>query len=208
MKAEVFTPYVLEKVAGVPDVVIERAVMDTVILFCEESRVWDGRDEFDADEGESDYVVSIPQNTKISFLNSVHYDGEILAVADSLPVEVKEGHPREYIYDDGLLMFDRAPGADDLAKIVVKFSLKPLRDSFEFDDVIFEDWKDPIVSGAVSRLLMQKRQPWGDPRLASVFKGEYDVGASKAKIRGINKRSGSSHGVRHQRLGRAQRRYR
>jgi len=63
----------------------------------------------------------------------------------------------------------------------LRASVTPKRDSCKIDELMAEEWKNYIVKGAASRVLMMNKQPWTNLTLAKVFMQEYVDGITLAK---------------------------
>lgn len=163
-----FRQRVAGRTPGILDYVIDIAVLDTCVEFCDETLiVKQTLDPVRALAGTNSLEVDLPAQTALARVMRVWVDGlEIfprqeddvdgprgLIVTGATPVT----RPRFFFEDSRNLNFDSVLDKD--YDVVIRAALKPSRSATEVADVLLEDWVEVITHGALYRILSQ---PDGD----------------------------------------------
>jgi len=69
------------------------------------------------------------------------------------------------------------------SEIYLRMSFKPLMANTEVDDILYEDWVEPIIAGAKARILALPGRDWTDPQTAAMNYRFFRMGISEAKRR-------------------------
>lgn len=175
------TPRVAIHVKQCPNVVIERALADTGVEFCESSLAWRVfPTNISTISGDYTYSVSgLPTDSELSHIIYAHNGNnplEILTVeqiayqypgwpdttADAL------SEPRVLTLVSPLTI-STVPVPDGVYTISLFVAIKPTRTAIGVEDTIVNEWLDAFVFGAVHKLLMQAGMPWADDKTAIYY---------------------------------------
>lgn len=175
-----FTPRIAYRVDGCPDITIEQAVLDSCIDFCERSLILrQTLDPVTTAVGAKEIELDLPANARVSkilkvWINETEIEAaseeEVstpLALVDSIPdVTSTNSFPGWYVETSpGVVRLYPAP--DKAYTVTVRAAIKPSRSSTSVDDILFENWVNAIVEGALARLYLMP-EVWGNPNLAGV----------------------------------------
>ena len=72
---------------------------------------------------------------------------------------------------------------DASSEIYLRMSFKPLMANTEVEDLLYEDWVEPIVAGAKARILALPGRDWTDPQTAAMNYRFFRMGISEVKRR-------------------------
>lgn len=184
-----FTDEIRRDCVEAPFETIERETRTAAIEFCQKSRFWTEHRVVEVKVGESDVRLKPSQEGRVDqvlkadyLLNGSTYrlakvmDRRIGSVVDTgLPRAFSEGRkgttPLIRLY----------PGSKEAASLDLYVVLVPQRDSRMIPDHIGEEWRDAIVHGALSRLLLQSGKPWTSPEKAAYHKHEFALAVRNAR---------------------------
>lgn len=185
---EAFFPEVLPHVKGCATIVAANAIRNTVIDFCEKTRIW--RETLPGITVLVDvksYAISPPANTRIIEVVSAAIDGAPIDPASANDMDRDQpgwretGAAQSYTMEDAeTLLLSSKPAASTGTGLVLRVALKPTRAASECADVLFEDWLPQIAAGALFRLMTTRDQPYTDPAAAALNKAIYDAGINEA----------------------------
>lgn len=180
MKYSDFTLYVKPEVGGAPDFLIERAVRDTAIDFCQRTDVYIPEPEFiTIIEGVNEYAVTIPTGTELNHIVDIFDDKTALRpisfneLMRRLGNETEKGNPRYYAQRDNTDFFV-APIPNKNTSFRVVYSVKPTATSTSIPDTIGREYRETIVHGALYRLQMMAGQPFADGGAAQANRSLYE----------------------------------
>jgi len=187
-----FTPRIAYRVDGCPDITIEQAVLDSCIDFCERTHIIrQTLDPVTTVVGVKEVELDLPPGTRLANIIKVWVDdreieatseeevGTPLAHVDSVPgVESTNSVPAWYIESTpgSIRLF---PGPDKAYTVTVRAALKPSRAATSVDDILFENWMNAIVEGALARLYLMP-EVWANPGLAAASAKAFLAFASSA----------------------------
>lgn len=173
-------------VIGCPDPIINQAIIDTCIHFCEMSMIDRRRlDAVQTSAGSQSVDIDLPPSTRAVRVLNVQLDGVNIEAAPDhvfnaeVVINGTVGKPMGYMYSDGALLFYPTP--DATYTVSVQAALKPLRSSTTVDDKLFEDWADAIASGSIARLMAMPAD-WANGPLAALYQTAYTVGLNRAML--------------------------
>jgi len=180
MKYSDFTIQVKPEAGGAPDFLIERAVRDAAIDFCQRTDVFVPEPEFiGIIKGVNEYAVTIPTGTELNHIIDI-YDNKIALRPISynellrrLGDETEQGQPKYYAQRDNTEFFVAPiPSSNDSFRVV--YSVKPTATSTSIPDTIGKEYRETIVHGALFRLQMMSGQPFSDPGAAQANRALYE----------------------------------
>jgi hypothetical protein len=195
---EKFFPNILPEVPGAAETIVENAVRNSVIEFCEKSLILQrDHDPITLVEGLVDYDLDPPTGylcVKVmkAWLENTPLDPMApdfvreAAVYNRLFSSYQSANstPRAYLQKDERTISVWSPPEKKYPNgLTLRVALKPTRASSEVEDLIFEDYAETIASGALSRLMMSAGKPYTNIEMAAVHKGLFQQGINMARQR-------------------------
>lgn len=199
---------VLPDVAGCPIQVAENAIRNSAIEFCNKSRVY--RDKL-ADmltaQGTAKYTIATPVDSEMIALHKVQHNDQTFPLPtipaihlDRARLSTNEQKPRWYNSPTPAeIEFFFTP--DAIYTVELWAILKPTKAATSGPDFLFNDWLEPISSGAKARLLAMSGRPWSDKSMVKFHRREFTDGWVEAKIRDAKSNVFSSSTLRPQNFG-------
>lgn len=195
---EDFFPYVLPEVPGANELIVQQAVRNACIEFCEKSLVLTrDHDPITVVPGIVDYDLEPPtgylvvkvqkawmENNPINplapdFVSEAATYNRLFKSYESAP-----STPQHYLQkDERSISVWPVPDKKYQNGLTLRVALKPTRASTEIDDVIFEDYAETIAHGALYRLMMSSGKPYSNEKMAAVERGLFDQGVNVARSR-------------------------
>lgn len=212
---EDFFPYVLPEVAGAAEMIVEQAVRNAVIEFCEKSLVLQrDHDPVTIKQGVVDYDLEPPKGYIVVKVMKAWLENQELdplapdfvreaAVYNRLFSSYQSGAstPRAYLQkDERSVSVWQVPDKDYTNGLTMRVALKPTRASTQIEDVIFEDYAETIASGALARLMLSPGKPYTSPDLAAYHRGQFERGINVARSRAVHGQVRSSPSVKLRRI--------
>lgn len=167
-----FSPWIRPSVAGCPDPVIERAICDAAIEFCELTQAFVERTKFATKVGAATYevmsdsgipgmVTGVTLNTRV--LPPVYIDALTNARGEAWQDDT--GAPTNYLadFEDQVRVY---PTPDKAETGTMTLATRPSRSDTGWDDRLYERYGETIADGALARLLGQTGVPWSDANAA------------------------------------------
>jgi hypothetical protein len=175
-----FSEYVRPDVSGCPEDIIERAVRDSMIEFCESTTIW--RDDtllLNTVVGLNTYELDVGREVFVMDVLNLFYLGEELkpTTAECLDKVSRAwrttvGTPTKFVViDHEVVQLDRLPSVATVAALTGTLICKPTRSATQVPSWLFENYVEAIAKGACSRLLKMKDKKWSN----------YEVGHQKYK---------------------------
>lgn len=90
-------------------------------------------------------------------------------------------------FEDDCITLSSTPDGCDLGSIIVRVVAVPTRTSCKVDELLFNDWHDAIINGALSEIHMMPQQPWTSGGAAQDRTRLFRQDVSRARIRVANK---------------------
>ena len=196
-----FLPRVIPSVQGCPEPMAVRAVVDSAIAFCEESLVLrEKQDAFSTVANTVAYDLDAPVAQQVARVLNVWVDGTVI---DPIPseligiVDTRSTKPTGYYTTrvDSQWQLNLSPTPDAAYSVVVEVALRPTRDAKIVQDDLYNLWIEPIVAGAVGRLMSTPQQPFSDPVTGEAKTLQATAGSRKARVEGTFGRVKSSQRV-------------
>lgn len=189
-----FRPRVAARVPGCSDPLIDQAVLDTCIDFCERTLVVKRTlDSFLTVAGTASYDVPVGLQQSVAHIMRVWCGTSELRPLDedgiatpygfvsSVPGDqTPSGTPSYYNETDpGVLQL--YPRPDGAHTINVRAAMRPLRTATQVEDQLFEDWVEAITDGALTRLYMVPGD-FANAPLAKFHAAAYQGGVDRAML--------------------------
>jgi len=194
-----FVKLVAPDVIPCPSPIVEREVTGAIIEFCEKSDILTkefnvelNSDDIDTDTQDSiDIVVGEylgdtyrPVSIIGIMIDSVPYIPESREIMNTIEYwdTVKEQSVKYFHFVDNYLLrlYDMST-SDSYAYI--KMTVKPLRTSTTFADVLYEDYAETIAAGAKYRILSNANKEWSNSKMMEINYRKWRRGLSRAKMR-------------------------
>ncbi len=183
-----FFPRIKPYVIGATDPLVEQAVLETCIDFCDYTNVITYRlDAVYTSENVQSYKLDLPNNAvRLSRILTMAIDGKeidgIVRVARGRYTTMK-GKPVSYfvnLTDETTVNF--IPTPDQQYVIEVEVALTPSANATVVDDQLFYRYTRAIVSGAISRLCLIPEMPFSNLGMSRIKEQEYLKFRNEAKL--------------------------
>lgn len=189
-----FLPYVLPDAPGCPTILAEREIVDSAIKFCRETQIieeWVTKSA--AAESSLSFSPADPVSMRAHMVMELFWNGVWLdpKTEDDMTMNLKDPDeaavsPRRYIgVRNGLVRLHPVPTVAGTAK--ARISTLPVRGAQEFHDDLFDDWVEPIASGALSRLLAMPEKAWSAPTQSDYHAARFLQGIADARLVAMNR---------------------
>lgn len=184
-----FGVWVKPLVPGCPDPMVERAVCDAAVEFCELTQAFTQRATLKVKAGRAEYEVVSDEGIP-GMVQAVTVGDHVLppvfmeALTNAYGEAWKDhtGTPRYYIGDgEDYLRLYPVPEADDTGTMTL--ALRPSRCDSCWDDRLYERYGEVIADGALARLLNQVSTPWVDPNAALQRRQRFMQGINKVRAK-------------------------
>lgn len=184
-----YSPWVRAIVPGCPDPMIERALCDAAIEFCELTQAFTERATLRTRAGRAEYEV-LSNDGMPGMVQAVTIDERTIApvfleaLTNSYGEAWKDhtGAPRYYIGDgEDLLRLYPTPDKDEVGTMTI--AVRPSRADTEWDDRLFERYGEVVADGALARLLNQVSTPWVEPNAALQRRQRFLQGINKVRAK-------------------------
>lgn len=179
-------------VPGCPQPVALQALLDTAIDFCERTMaVRHTADPVRVRAGEPTYDVDMPGESAVVRILNVWYDGARLELAPAQMVTEHGAHvvgqavgtPRAaYVIEPATVRVFPVPDLASDGLLTVQAALKPSRKAQRVDDILYDDWAEAIVAGAVARLAAVPGTSFSNADLVVLGAAQYQAGLNAAKL--------------------------
>jgi hypothetical protein len=183
-----FQPFVQVDVPTCPKGLIIEAVRQTVIDFCQTTGFW--RKELDgfytvATDGE--YELITPVDTAIADVLTIKVNERTVEAKTQDDLEndfsnwrTLTDSPKYYFLPDKKTLI-LVPTPDAVYPVRITATLKPTQSAQGCDELIFEEYKQVIVNGALAWLMDKPSKEWSNPNLADIYKHYYTESTNNAK---------------------------
>lgn len=212
---EDFFPNILTEVPGAAEVVVENAVRNACIEFCEKSLILTrDHDPITVAAGVVDYDLEPDTGYLVIKVQKAWLEDQPLT--PMAPDMVKQAAtynrtfssyqagpstPTHYLQkDERTISVWPVPDKQYANGLTLRVALKPSRNSSSIDDVIFEDYAEVIASGTLYRLMASPGKAYTNPELAVVHKSLFEQGVNTARSRMIHGHVRSNLSVRLRRI--------
>ena len=184
-----FAPWVKPLVPGCPDPMVERALCDAAIEFCEMTQAFTERAVLRTRAGQPVYEVVSDEGIP-GMVQGVTLDERVLppvfleALTNAYGEAWKDhtGTPRYYVGDgeDQLRLY---PTPDTAEVGTMTLAIRPSRTDTQWDDRLYERYGEVIADGALARLFNQVSAPWAEPNAALQRRQRFLQGINKVRAK-------------------------
>lgn len=158
-------PDINQYLIGVPDYVIQRAIVDGARRFLNDSQAWTERQKLFIGSGS---VVIMPNDPNAT---------TIIAVTK---VETMHGHERNASFKAGRLIMDYSGDMD--VYVTLSLANNKANNSAEVPDWLYDQYVDALIHSSVNLIKIQQAKPWYDPDGAMFHFNEYKTHLGEALI--------------------------
>lgn len=185
-----FLPRMLPYLVGCPDPLAKQALVDSAIEFCSRTNaVSTALDPISTVGGSATYELEPPAETKVSLVQRVWYEGDLIV---PVPYEQAtgiygrpEGSPRFYFgeFVDEVYSITLVPTPDKNSSegLRIRAALVPTRSATKLHDVLFDRYADAVVHGAIAIVASIPDQSYTDLRLAAESRAKARLESSTAR---------------------------
>ena len=183
-----FFPRLLPYAPGCSEPLAAQALLDSAIEFCDLSQVLRDRlPTFSSAIGVSAYPLVVDTQQEVSSILRVWAADRELAVAPTSDIQhsVAPLAPPSQAYTTrygSVFALNLYPTPVAIETILVDASLRPRRGAATVDDDLLNYWVEPVVQGALARILLMPDQPFYNPVMAERSARMARQGTSKARI--------------------------
>lgn len=186
----VFRKEIMPHVPEAPEIVIDNAVLNACIEFCDDTHwVVHEQDPIDLVADQAAYDFVLPDDNEIARVISVHNGSNRLQPYSELGLsEISSwrtltGEPLGYYQDDiHELKLVPIPTEATTETLKVVLALRPTRTATVVNSDLYDLWAEAIAHGARARLHELPRQPFSDLVLAAKCRSEFDRAKGRAKV--------------------------
>lgn len=173
-----FYDHALPDLPGCPEAMLDHALREAAILFCEQSLAWRyAHPDIAVAASIERYSYVLPDNTAAHVVTWARFnEQEIEAAAGEHGIRLTDwrhqvGTP-EYVLGEttGILL---VPKPDLPGTLKVEVVLKPSPDAPGIDDDIFTEFRQAIAHGAIGRLMLSPNKPYTNGQLAGLHQYEF-----------------------------------
>ncbi len=183
-----FYDYIAPDLPGCPLAAIDVALRQAAIAFCEQSLAW-GYDhpEISIVSGTNTYDYVPPAQAVVHAITYAELDGkELASQAASYSINIydwrnRTGTPKYVLGGTTALTLVSRPDANGTLKLTV--ALKPSPAATGLDDSIFNEYREAIVHGALSRSMMSPKKPYTSTQLAQYHAQQFMIKTGQAGMR-------------------------
>lgn len=179
---------VMPSLPGSPPIaLVEASLRRATINFCARSRFLRlSVDPIMVDAGEALYDIDIDTSVTVEKIESATLDGRPLVEAsdDDLAGEYrsKVGVVEMFALEDpDQIRLINVP--ESAGELLIRVSLKPRQSAAGVESVVFEQFRQPIASGALAVLMAMPKKPWTDVGLAGYHTDQFERGIAAAEAR-------------------------
>lgn len=134
---------------------------------------------------QQDYLLVLPEQTVLAKLMRYSFDGRRFEVIDAevgIALELEQDSLEvSWTVDRATVSINPAPTAGGTS-MIFRAALKPATDSSAIPRLLYEQYIDHIVDGALARLFALPRQTYTDLTLADRHKAAYELAIARASL--------------------------
>ena len=187
-----FLSRLIPMVPGCPQPVALQALRDAAIDFCERTMiVRHVTDPVTVRPGEPTYDIDLPSESAVVRVLNVWYGGSRLELAPAQTVTAHGayviggdlGSPTAaYVLEPATVRLFPVPDARQDRALIVQAATKPTRTAKSVAAILFDDWAEAIVGGALARLAVMPGNSFSNPDMAALGASQFLAGVNAAKL--------------------------
>jgi hypothetical protein len=183
-----FYDFIASDLPGCPFAAIDIALKQSAIDFCSQSLAWRyNHPDIEVTSGTAQYAFVPPAEAVVHAIHYAAWNGDEIATrVDESNVTIYDwrndtGTPR-FVFG-GATSLTLVPTPDADGTLALEVILKPAPDATGVDDSIFNEFREAIVRGALSRLMLSPKKPYSNPTLAAYHQQQFTVKTAAAGTR-------------------------
>lgn len=200
---------------GCPEPTIQQAVLDAAIDFCAETRIYNTFVQFGSTAGLQSYTLPAPTDSdeEIHTIMNVWWKTRHLGAAADYLIDYpqtlfstsfstqEKGDPRRWMRaQNGSFTVYPVPTAAVADGFTIQYAMKPRLTATTIPDLLIDQWRDAIISGALARLRSIPAKQWTAP--AQMDAAMFNLGRARAKAVARQGQNGSPMRVNTRGFGR------
>lgn len=183
-----FYDHLLPDVPGCPYAMLDHALRQAAIAFCEQSLAWrQEHPDIAIIAPQAKYLFDPPAESVVHVITYAALDGrQISTETQASDMRINEwrnqsGRPQYVLGQESGLRLVPRPDADGTLSLEV--ALKPVPLAASVPDLLFDEWREPIIHGALSRLMLSPKKPYSNSQLAQYHQQQAHIKTGQAGIR-------------------------
>lgn len=175
-------------VPGCPQAAQVAALRQAAITFCEQALAWRyDHPDIAVTPGTAKYLFVPPSQTLVHAVISAEFNDEKIETKvmerdiNKWKLDLETGTP-EYLLG-GPISITLYPVPDVAGTLRLKVALKPTPAADGVDDVIYDEYREAVVHGALSKLLLSPKKPYTDVTLANYHAQLFHIQTACAGMR-------------------------
>lgn len=183
-----FYDLVMPDLPGCPFVMVDNALRQSAITFCEQSLAWRyDHPPVSIVPGTAEYAFAPPAEAVVHVIAYATLgEKEIESHAGEEDIRIagwrrQTGMP-EYVLG-GATSLTLVPAPDMAGTLVMIVALKPSPTAMGMDDSQFNEFRETVIHGALARLMLSPKKPYTDMQLAQYHQQQFAVKTAAASVR-------------------------
>jgi hypothetical protein len=174
---DVFLPRILPFAPGVAEPTAFAAIIKAAQAFCERTRLWRDRDQFNVTPSSCN-VVCAPVGAALFEIESARFNGCLLEPISLSDLDAKHPNWRQMSAGEGRWITQTEPGSVLLVPtctgtLDLSTLLRPTDEAEQLPD-LFSEYTQVIADGALSDILMLPAQSFSNPQSAQFYSMRFD----------------------------------
>lgn len=191
-----FRPEVRPFVGSCPTVIIDNAIRNAAIEFCDYTYTW--REVLDAArvrDGVADYDIDAPANGRLVHVLYVAHSGVRVLPTTEMTLDTMEDGWRSseaetaayyYMPDRSTIRLSLTPTTSESRALEITATFKPTVDALVLPNGLYDDHREAISHGALMRLFDMDGEKWANPAAAEKRRALFDISKRKEKAARLN----------------------
>lgn len=183
-----FYDLVMPGLPGCPFGMVDNALRQSAIVFCEQSLAWRFiHPDVPVVAGTAEYAFVPPPDAMVYCIIYAALDGEeIESHAGESSITIRNWRARSgtplYVLG-GATAATLVPNPDAAGTLTMTAALKPSASSTGIDDTLFNEFREPIMHGALAQLMLSPKKPYTDAQLAAYHQREFGTKTAAVGMR-------------------------
>jgi hypothetical protein len=183
-----FYDLVMPGLPGCPFMMVDNALRQAAIVFCEQSLAWRfHHPAVSVMAGTAEYAFIPPAGTTVHCITHAALNGkEIEFRAGESAITIRNWRNQSgtplYVLG-GATAATLVPVPDAAGMLAMTVALKPSASSGGIDDALFNEFREPIIHGALAQLLYLPKKPYTNAQLATYHQQQFSIGTAAAGVR-------------------------
>lgn len=177
IELDAFMPSILPYAPGCPEPTAYAAIIQAAQAFCERTRLWRDRDQFNVTPASCN-VVCAPSGADLFEIESARFDGCLLEPISISDLDAKHPNWPQMSEGAGRWITQTDPGSVQLVPtctgtLTLTTILRPSDSAEQLPD-LFSQYTQVIADGALAEILMLPAQSFSDPSRAQFYSIRFD----------------------------------